>query len=172
MEFAAIVDEVKKFVETDPRFGATPEERRDLLYEGGLRIYTTIDPVAQREAVRAVRKGLHAYEDRHGKHWRGKLTNILDQKPPADLAHYSHPDWMGDYAAGEYIYGLVTSVGASSAEVRFGDYKAALTDAGSAGWPLLCQSDRHVQDSGQGGPLDLDLPRADAAQACSKVAVV
>ena len=98
---------------------------------GGMNIYTTIDPVAQRDAVRAVRKGLHAYEDRHGKKWRGKLTNILDQKPPADLAHYSHPDWMGDYAAGEYIYGLVMSVGPSSTEIRFGDYKATLTDAGT-----------------------------------------
>jgi penicillin-binding protein 1A len=98
---------------------------------GGMNIYTTIDPAAQREAVRAVRKGLHAYEDRHGKRWRGKLANILDQKPPSDLAHYSHPDWMGDYSAGEYIYGLVMSAGASSAEIRFGDYKATLTDAGT-----------------------------------------
>jgi len=104
---------------------------------GGMNIYTTIDPVAQRDAVRAVRRGLHAYEDRHGKRWRGKLTNILDQKPPGDLAHYAHPDWMGDYIAGEYIYGLVMSVGGASAEVRFGDYKATLTDAGTkwAGFP-------------------------------------
>lgn len=98
---------------------------------GGMNIYTTIDPVAQREAVRAVRKGLHAYEDRHGKRWRGKLTNILDQKPPSDLLHYAHPDWMGDYQPGEYIYGLVMGVGPSTADIRFGDYKALLTDAGT-----------------------------------------
>lgn len=44
---------------------------------------------------------------------------------------------MGDYIAGEYIYGLVMSVSGSSAEVRFGDYKATLTDAGTkwAGFP-------------------------------------
>ncbi|MEK6323876.1 MAG: PBP1A family penicillin-binding protein [Acidobacteriota bacterium] len=104
---------------------------------GGMNIYTTIDPSAQREAVRSVRRGLHAYEDRHGKRWRGKLTNILDQKPPIGLSHYSHPDWMGGYVAGEYIYGLVMSVGPSSAEVRFGDYRASLTDAGTkwAGFP-------------------------------------
>ncbi|MEK6288609.1 MAG: PBP1A family penicillin-binding protein [Acidobacteriota bacterium] len=104
---------------------------------GGMNIYTTIDGAAQREAVRAVRRGLHAYEDRHGKRWRGKLTNILDQKPPGDISHYSHPDWMGDYVAGEYIYGLVMSVGTSSAEVRFGDYRASLTDAATkwAGGP-------------------------------------
>ena len=48
------VDEVKKFVENDPRFGNTPEERRDLLYEGGLRIYTTIDLGLQAAAEDAV----------------------------------------------------------------------------------------------------------------------
>jgi penicillin-binding protein 1A len=51
---AHFVDEVKKFVETDPRFGATPEERRDLLYEGGLRIHTTIDLPLQAAAENAV----------------------------------------------------------------------------------------------------------------------
>jgi len=51
---AHFVDEVKKFVENDPRFGATPEARRDLLYEGGLRIYTTIDLSLQAAAEAAV----------------------------------------------------------------------------------------------------------------------
>jgi len=48
------IDEVKKFIENDRRFGATPEERRDLLYEGGLRIYTTIDLSMQSAAEAAV----------------------------------------------------------------------------------------------------------------------
>jgi len=46
----------------------------------GMNIYTTIDHTAQREAVRAVRRGLHAYEDRHGKRWRGKLNNVLENR--------------------------------------------------------------------------------------------
>ncbi len=50
------VDEVKKFVEDDPRFGSTPEERRDLLYEGGLRIYTTIDLPLQAAAEKAIKQ--------------------------------------------------------------------------------------------------------------------
>ncbi|MEZ5261501.1 MAG: penicillin-binding transpeptidase domain-containing protein [Acidimicrobiales bacterium] len=37
------VEEVKQFILTDTRFGATEEERRNLLFGGGLRIYTTID---------------------------------------------------------------------------------------------------------------------------------
>jgi len=96
---------------------------------GGLNISTTLDAKAQREAVRAIRKGLHAYEDRHGKKWRGKLLNVLDKKLTNDLSHYSHPDWLGDYVAGEYIFGLVMNVSAASADVAFGDYRATLTDA-------------------------------------------
>lgn len=37
------VDEVRRFVETDPRFGATAQERHDLLTSGGLTITTTLD---------------------------------------------------------------------------------------------------------------------------------
>jgi penicillin-binding protein 1A len=104
---------------------------------GGLNIYTTIDPVAQREAMRSVRRGLHAYEDRHGKRWRGKLLNVLDTKQANDLSHYNHADWLGDYVANEYIYGLVMNVSAASADIRFGDYKAVITEANTkwAGGP-------------------------------------
>ena len=145
---------------------------------GGMNIYTTIDAAAQREAVRAVRKGLHAYEDRHGKHWRGKLVNILDQKPPADLAHYSHPDWLGDYAVGEYIYGLVMSVNASAAEIRFGDYKAQLTEAatkwaGASPIKLLRRGDLAVfkvnKSDNEKKVLDVtldQLPSVDGALIC------
>jgi penicillin-binding protein 1A len=98
-------------------------------HTGGMNIYSTLDAKAQREAVRAVRGGLHAYEDRHGKHWRGKLINVLDRKLANDLNHFTHPDWLGNFVSGEYIYGLVMSVTGASADVRFGDYKATITEA-------------------------------------------
>ncbi len=37
------VEEVKRFIRNDARFGETPAERNDLLTNGGLRIYTTVD---------------------------------------------------------------------------------------------------------------------------------
>src|SRR5215470_4432159 len=98
-------------------------------HTGGMNIYSTLDAKAQREAVRAVRGGLHAYEDRHGKHWRGKLINVLDRKLANDLNHFTHPDWLGNFISGEYIHGLVMSVTGASADVRFGDYKATITEA-------------------------------------------
>ncbi|HEX4905524.1 MAG TPA: PBP1A family penicillin-binding protein [Acidimicrobiales bacterium] len=51
---AHFVEQVKRFVLDDPRFGATPAERRQLLFGGGLRITTTLDLDRQAEAEMAV----------------------------------------------------------------------------------------------------------------------
>ena len=48
------VEEVKRFIRTDPHFGATQAEREDLLLNGGLRIYTTVDLALQAKAEAAV----------------------------------------------------------------------------------------------------------------------
>ena len=55
---AHFVEEVKRFVLTDPRFGPTREAREDLLFNGGLRIRTTIDLGLQAAAEEAVRNVL------------------------------------------------------------------------------------------------------------------
>jgi len=52
------VERVKRFILDDDRFGATPAQRRNLLFEGGLRIETTLDLKAQRAAEDAVNKVL------------------------------------------------------------------------------------------------------------------
>ncbi len=46
--------EVRRRLLREPALGATPEARARLLREGGLRIYTTLDPAAQDAAERAV----------------------------------------------------------------------------------------------------------------------
>ena len=51
---AHFVDEVKKFVETNPLFGDTQDQRDYSLFSGGLRIYTTIDLNLQAAAEQAV----------------------------------------------------------------------------------------------------------------------
>ena len=56
------VERVKRFILDDPRFGATPEDRRDLLFRGGLRITTTLDLRRQAQAEEAVVKVLSAPE--------------------------------------------------------------------------------------------------------------
>ena len=44
----------------DPRLGATPEQRRDKLLQGGLQVHTTVDPTMQRQADTAVSQGLRS----------------------------------------------------------------------------------------------------------------
>jgi len=51
----------------------------DRLYEGGLSVRTTLDPRLQKAADEALRKGLIAYDLRHG--WRGAFANIDGKKP-------------------------------------------------------------------------------------------
>lgn len=126
--YGYFVEEVRQEVENT--FGTRQTQT------GGMTIYSTLDATAQREALRAVRRGLHSYQDRHGKKWRGKLINVLDTKMAADVNHFSHSDWLGDYVAGEYIYGLVMSVGSAGAEVRFGDYRAQVAEAKWAEAPV------------------------------------
>ena len=49
------VERVKRFVLDDERFGATPADRRRLLFEEGLRIRTTVDLRVQQAAEEAVK---------------------------------------------------------------------------------------------------------------------
>jgi penicillin-binding protein 1A len=51
---AHFVEEVKQWILDDPRFGDTAQARRDLLFGGGLRIQTTLDPAMQAQAEAAV----------------------------------------------------------------------------------------------------------------------
>jgi penicillin-binding protein 1A len=48
------VDYVKQWFLSNPRFGRNVQERYDLLFKGGLRITTTIDPMLQEQAETAV----------------------------------------------------------------------------------------------------------------------
>jgi penicillin-binding protein 1A len=45
---------------SDPRLGATAQERRDKVLQGGLQVYTTLDPTMQQQADAAVSQGLRS----------------------------------------------------------------------------------------------------------------
>jgi penicillin-binding protein 1A len=111
------VEEIRRYLEN--KYGT------DQVHEGGLRVQTTLDVDLQRAANRAVLDGLAAYERRHG--WKGHSENIL--KEGQTLAGYRHPDWDVGLAVGNYAHGLVTSVSASSAAIKVGDYSGNLTQA-------------------------------------------
>ncbi len=53
------------------------------LYKEGLHVITTIDPVLQEFAIKALRRGLEAYDKRHG--WRGPIENTVIKNSEKDF---------------------------------------------------------------------------------------
>jgi membrane peptidoglycan carboxypeptidase len=54
----AWAEKAQEVLLSDPRLGATPQERRDKVLQGGLKVYTTKDPSLQQRADLAVANGL------------------------------------------------------------------------------------------------------------------
>ena len=112
----------------------------DTLYEGGLSVRTTVDPVLQAVADRALRRGLVAYDQRRG--WRGPLAQI----DPAG-------DWRQALAAEElppvpkpWRLAAVLTVEASRAEVGLADGAAGAIALDDLKWA------RKARGKGRLGP--------------------
>ncbi len=56
----AWVEQAQAVLLNDPRLGATPNERRNKVLQGGLRVYTTLDQDIQQKADRGVQDGLRS----------------------------------------------------------------------------------------------------------------
>ena len=110
------VEWVRQYLET--------QYRTDQIWQGGLRIYTTIDQKMQRAAQEALRNGLRTY-DRETRGWAGPVRNILADGE--NLEDYRHPDWGRLFYEGQLIHGLVLEADKESALVKLGSYRATLT---------------------------------------------
>ena len=92
------VEEVKQQLLDDPRYlGGSPEERFNLVFNGGLSIYTTFDPVAQQQAEAAVAATLAEYNE--GDHGGVEATMALATLEPdtgAVLAVVGGPGFAQD----------------------------------------------------------------------------
>jgi penicillin-binding protein 1A len=82
------VDYVKRWFLADPEFGATYEDRYNRLFEGGLRIYTTVDLRLQREAEEAVNGILNYRTDPYG------AMTVLDPRTGAIRAMVGGRNWF------------------------------------------------------------------------------
>jgi penicillin-binding protein 1A len=85
------------------------------LYEGGLSVRTTLDPVLQEHARIALREGLVAYDRRHG--YRGPIGRVGDNEPwhPALIAFEPPPGRL------HWKVAAVLSVTDGDAEIGFED---------------------------------------------------
>ncbi|MCZ6697263.1 MAG: PBP1A family penicillin-binding protein, partial [Acidobacteria bacterium] len=93
------------------------------LYEEGLEVHTTLDPVMQAGANRAVFEGLRTLDKRQG--FRPITMNVLEEHP--DLGDYVHPDWSRPPVVGTLRHGVITEISSKEGMVRLGEYTATLT---------------------------------------------
>jgi penicillin-binding protein 1A len=140
------VEDVRESLEK--KYGEATVEQK------GLKVYTTIDLKMQRLAEAALQQGLRNDDKRRG--WRGPEKNILRNPvmrangTPATLESYVDDDWRTPLEEGKLEHGLVMSVTADSALVRFGEATARLTPANFS-WTR--QTDAHQVFA----PGDVDL---------------
>jgi penicillin-binding protein 1A len=97
-------EDVRKHLETT--YGATS------LYEGGLQVQTTLDPVIQEAAQHAVQSWLLKVDHRRG--WRGPIATL----PAANLDRQALPTWSGKPVPGRWYQGLVLSADKTTAQVK------------------------------------------------------
>jgi penicillin-binding protein 1A len=87
----------------------------EALYKGGLVVRSTLDPKLQQMANRALRKGLLAYDQRHG--WRGPVNHFdIGNDWAARLAAIPNPPGMSPWRLS-----VVIGLGDTGAEIGFAD---------------------------------------------------
>jgi len=112
------LEEVRKYLERE--YGS------QRIYQGGLRVHTTLDPSLQRAAVRAVGNGLRALDRRARGFSPPEATVLVDGLLPEPLRL---DEWDWPFAEGDVVRGVVIASDRASAVVQVGDYRARLERA-------------------------------------------
>jgi penicillin-binding protein 1A len=117
------IDYVRAYLESE--YGA------EMVYTGGMRVYTTLDREAQDTAQRAVQEGLRELDKRRG--WRGPLRHI-DLGAPEPVRPRALR--LAPLAEGDLVEAVVLAVDAKSARLRAEEIEGTLTirDAAWAGY--------------------------------------
>jgi penicillin-binding protein 1A len=158
----------------------------DVVLKGGLVIETTLDAKLQSEAVLAVRRGLEAYDQRHG--WRGALRRVKAAELDAELEKLGAENALAGGAdpvtspLGPARLGVVVAADEDGARVGFAkgvEARFAFADAKwaepqknlavghvlrftvSRGADGALRAVLHQQPEVQGALLALDLPSGD-----------
>jgi penicillin-binding protein 1A len=107
------LEEVRKYLERE--YGS------QRIYQGGLRVHTTLDPAMQRAALAAVRGGLRAL-DRRTRGFVPPEGSVLEGGRFPERVHLT--DWDWPLRSGEVVRGVVLSSDRQGALVQLGDYLA------------------------------------------------
>ena len=93
------------------------------IWEGGLKIYTTLNYDIQVAARRTLREGLKKF-DKETHKGVGFIENILEQGQ--DLDTYVHPEWRQIFYEGQIVHGLVMKSTPQEALVKLGSFTARI----------------------------------------------
>ncbi len=110
------LEEVRKYLERE--YGS------QRIYQGGLKVYTTLDPEMQRAANAAVRKGLRVL-DRRSRGFVLPEGSVLTDGAFPDPVHLDEWDWP--MAEGDVVHGVVLASERGVAVVQIGPYRARVT---------------------------------------------
>ncbi len=116
------LEEVRKHLERE--FGS------QRIYQGGLRVYTTLDPRMQKAAVRSLHDGLRVLDKRARGFVKPTESLLEDGLLPDPLRL---PEWEWPFAEGDVLRGVVVASDRNSAVVQLGEYRARLGPS-DIGW--------------------------------------
>ncbi len=104
----------------------------NLLYKGGLKVFTTLNGEMQKWAEDALREGLRELDKHRGWRRREKLFNLIENK--LDINKYPLPAWENaKIEPNQIIEGVILDVGKSKATVRISAFHGELQSA-AAKW--------------------------------------
>ncbi len=109
------LEEVRKYLERE--FGS------QRIYQGGLRVYTTLDAGMQRAANDAMRRGLRTL-DRRSRGFVPPTASLLKNGQLPDPVALDEWDWP--IVPGEVVHGVVLASDHALSLVQVGDYRAKL----------------------------------------------
>ena len=109
-------EEIRQHIEGDPKFGA------EMLYQRGLRVYSTLDLAMQQAAETALQRGLRRWDRRRG--FRRPSRNLVAEG--IDPETYKDPSWSNEPYAPDKLYtAVVMNVDRAGVTTRVG--KDAIT---------------------------------------------
>lgn len=109
------VEEVRKYLERE--YGS------QRIYQGGLRVYTTLDSRMQRAATRSLRNGLIATDRRSRGFVKPSASALVKGELPEKI---QLDEWAASLAAGDVVRGVVLSADRTSASIQVADRRARI----------------------------------------------
>ena len=127
------------------------EERygSEVLYRGGLKIYTTLDSHLQRVAAQSIRHGVAAVDKRHGylgAHRQLDLIGNPEQDQPLIESVTIPEDGDRTVREGEILTGVVVEVKEKSVWVAVKDSRGVMTQEEGYGWVREADLQRDFDD--------------------------